>query len=292
MSIASKTASLVIQRGMEKTRLTKFVNKIKECQSDGDILQLEQRQEKMEESWQNFQKIQSVIEVSVDNIKPEITYRCEFEDTYFQAMADCARIIDKQVKENNIEKQSLQNMVPPLLMSDLSGEGSNLRVNAAPFKKLPPLEIPEFNGEYKNWSTFKDLFETLINSDEQMPDVHKFFYLKKALKSGAARAIQSYDMTAKNYHLAWKYLNDRYNNTKIIVQTHTKAIYDLDSIIKVSASQLRRFLDSLTGNMNTLEQLGYDPLNWGPMLLHIITTKLDVKTLEAWETEAPKTQVA
>ncbi|XP_050523904.1 uncharacterized protein LOC126895751 [Daktulosphaira vitifoliae] len=43
--------------------------------------------------------------------------------------------------------------------------------------------------------------------------------------------------------------------------------------------------------MNALEALGQDPNLWGSLLVHLITSKLDPKTLKEWETEAPKTVV-
>lgn len=43
--------------------------------------------------------------------------------------------------------------------------------------------------------------------------------------------------------------------------------------------------------MTALKLIGYDPNNWGPMLIHIISTKLDSTTLKEWETQASKKEV-
>lgn len=89
----------------------------------------------------------------------------------------------------------------------------------------------------------------------------------------------------------WNCLNERFNNKKIIVQTHTKAIFDLEPVTKEKSSKLRQFMDLLSGHMTALKSLGYDPKNWGPMLLHIVSTKLYGATLKEWETQAPKKEV-
>lgn len=72
---------------------------------------------------------------------------------------------------------------------------------------------------------------------------------------------------------------------------HTKAIFDLEPVTKETASKLRQLIDSLSGHMTALKAIGYDPKNWGPMLLHVISTKLDCATLKEWETQAPKKEV-
>jgi len=43
--------------------------------------------------------------------------------------------------------------------------------------------------------------------------------------------------------------------------------------------------------MTALKAIGYDPKNWGPMLLHVNSTILDCATLKEWETQAPKKEV-
>lgn len=58
-----------------------------------------------------------------------------------------------------------------------------------------------------------------------------------------------------------------------------RAIFELEPVDKESASRLRSFIDTLGGHMKSLKAIGYDPEAWGPMLVHIICTKLDGKTL-------------
>jgi len=132
----------------------------------------------------------------------------------------------------------------------------------------------------------------LIHGNEALTDVQKFFYLKSALTSDALMVIQSFETSAKNFTIAWECLNERYNNKRILVQSHTKAIFDLDPLEDESAIKLRKFLDRLFGNMKALESLGHDPNMWGPMMIHIICTKLDSATLRAREIQAPKSEIS
>jgi len=88
-----------------------------------------------------------------------------------------------------------------------------------------------------------------------------FFYLKSALAGDAAKVIQCFETSAKNYKIAWDCLNERYNNKRIMVQAHTKAIFDLEIITEESAEKLRQFVDKLFGHIKALEAIGYDPMN-------------------------------
>jgi len=76
-----------------------------------------------------------------------------------------------------------------------------------------------------------------------------------------------------------------------MVQAHTKAIFYLKSITEESSEKLRRFVGKLFSRIKSLEAIGYKPMSWGPILLHIISIKIDDVTLQAWETQAPKTKV-
>lgn len=75
-------------------------------------------------------------------------------------------------------------------------------------------------------------------------------------------------------------MDARYNNKKVLVQSHTKELFDLPGINE-EAKQLHKLIDHVNGHINALEALGENPKGWGAMLLHIIATKLDSNTLEA-----------
>lgn len=60
----------------------------------------------------------------------------------------------------------------------------------------------------------------------KLTEVRKFFYLKAALSGEAAEVVRCFETSATNYKIAWDCLNERYNNKRIMVQAHTKAIFD------------------------------------------------------------------
>eukprot|EP00102_Acyrthosiphon_pisum_P006100 XP_001951644.2 PREDICTED: WD and tetratricopeptide repeats protein 1-like [Acyrthosiphon pisum] len=157
--------------------------------------------------------------------------------------------------------------------------------------KLSPLKIPEFSGNYKDWSAFKDIFTIMVHSNENVPEVQKLFYLKATLSGDAAEVVKYFETSANNYQIACECLNERFNNKRIIVQAHIKAIFNLEKITEESSEKLRLFVDKLFDHIKTPEAIGYKPMSWDLMLLHFISTKLDNTTLREWETQAPKTEV-
>lgn len=94
--------ALILRRGIMKGQLTKFATVVHNFSKDDDIIQLTIRKEKIEESWAEFQKIQSTIEEQSKSPKAEESYRDEFENLYFSAVADCTRIVVQNINIGNI----------------------------------------------------------------------------------------------------------------------------------------------------------------------------------------------
>lgn len=43
--------------------------------------------------------------------------------------------------------------------------------------KLPEIRLPSFNGNIRDWVTFRDMFRSLIHRNTQLTDIDKFTYL-------------------------------------------------------------------------------------------------------------------
>ncbi|XP_008182367.1 uncharacterized protein LOC103309231 [Acyrthosiphon pisum] len=151
--------------------------------------------------------------------------------------------------------------------------------------KLKPLEIPTFSGKFEDWVTFQDIFCALVHTNKSITDIEKFCYLRNELEGEASSLIKNLETSSTNYEIAWKIITTRYNNTRMLIQTHTKRIFDLEPIIKESAIKLKNLTDSLNAHIQALKALKHDPYNWGALLLHVIYTKLDTNSIRQWEVE-------
>jgi len=91
----------------------------------------------------------------------------------------------------------------------------------------------------------------------------------------ASNIIKNLETTEINYESAWKIITDRYNNKRLLIQSHTKCIYELPCLRDESAEKLRKFTNILNQHRQTLQALDHNPDLWGALLLHVITSKLD-----------------
>lgn len=154
------------------------------------------------------------------------------------------------------------------------------------------MEIPEFSGGYDQWLNFRDTFNSMINSDQTIPDIRRFYYRKGALKGEAAQLLHSLPVSANNYAIAWKLLEDRYENEAIIVNQHVKNLFNMEVLTRESHQDLRCLFDTATQNLRALKMLKQPTEHWDTLMVYLISTKFDNKTKREWESRRPMNTIA
>lgn len=284
---------LISRRGQLKGQLTRLATYLRDNTNYVDQIDVDQirlRAEKARETWDDFQEVQAQIEAIEITAETE-SYRVDFEDLFYKNLALCDRLVKEYSSVSSNVSAELHNGEAggtPVISASQSGSGPQSVHSAI---KLAALQIPTFSGIYTEWATFYDIFVALVHNNASLSDVQKFFYLRSALTGDAGHVIQCLQTTSDNYRVAWESLVTRYNNKRVLVQVHVQALFDLESLKKESSLQLRKLVDTLIGNLKALESLGQKPENWGALLLHLITSKLDSSTMREWETIASKTEV-
>ncbi|XP_070171311.1 uncharacterized protein [Polyergus mexicanus] len=76
--------------------------------------------------------------------------------------------------------------------------------------KLPEASLPNFDGRYENWLSFKNTFLAMIDTQTDLSEVEKLQYLKSALKGEAANKIKILSVEGSNYLKAWELLKRSY----------------------------------------------------------------------------------
>jgi hypothetical protein len=170
-------AALTTRRGTIKGRITRFLKYAQDFPQDGDISQIRIRKVKIEENWEEFQNIESIIEANVTEptgITAEENYRFEFEDLYFNAIVEGKKIITNQNATSEAKSESTAGSHQPSVVADFCYYiGYYIYFCGS---MLAALNVPEFSGNYKEWSTFNDMFSALIHSNEALTQVQKFFF--------------------------------------------------------------------------------------------------------------------
>ena len=147
---------------------------------------------------------------------------------------------------------------------------------------LPKINIPPFNGDYGKWPTFADLFEKVVHS-QPISDVQKMWYLKANLKGEAERLIRHLALTETNYTTAWKTLNERYNNKRVLAATLIQNILDTPNV-NSDAEAIKGFHDTIQENLAALANMKIPVDGWDPLLLQLLVKKLDRHTHGLYET--------
>ncbi|XP_018360396.1 PREDICTED: uncharacterized protein LOC108759449 [Trachymyrmex cornetzi] len=120
------------------------------------------------------------------------------------------------------------------------------------------------------------------NQDQAIAEI-PFERNNAALKGEAAEAIESIEITGANYRDAWYRLKERYDNERVAVQKHIKAIFELPALRKENSIALRNLLDGILKHTRALTALKRPVKDWGDLLTYIVTSKLDYFTTKEWE---------
>lgn len=156
--------------------------------------------------------------------------------------------------------------------------------------KLPAISLPKFNGDYQDWTSFRDLFVTLIHSNDKIPDVQKLYYLKTHLTDDAEQLLRHVNVTEANYAAAWETLSHRYENTRVLVNTQLKILLNQKNILTESAEAIRKILDTTSECLKALQNLGLGTLTWDPLIIYLTTQKLPSETHQMWEHSISQTK--
>ncbi|XP_013178720.1 PREDICTED: uncharacterized protein LOC106125857 [Papilio xuthus] len=256
---------LINRRSNYKGRLKRIYNFVDEQKNHEKIFELQTRQTEMAGLYEKYNTTQEDIEMIDDQAtKSHEQERASTEEKYFSYAAKIAEILKEH--ELNRSASSCQSVLQPNLKPSVT--------------KIPNLQIPSFDGNLTEWSSFKSLFDGVIDSHEQLTHLQKFQYLKSLLRGEAAGLIDSLTVTEENYQHALSILTKRYDNKLITVNFHLKNILSVTSISKIN---LKNFLTRLQQSLDSLKALNVPVDTWDLILIYIIIQKLDQSLRSAWE---------
>ncbi|XP_024889729.1 uncharacterized protein LOC112466077 [Temnothorax curvispinosus] len=149
--------------------------------------------------------------------------------------------------------------------------------------KLPTLDLPKFDGTYSQWLLFRDTFYALIECNADLENIQKFYYLKSCLLGNAAQLLQSLEMSADNYVIAWDLLKSRFENKRLLIHYHIQGLFEMSSLTRESGTLLRKLIDDTLKHLRALKTLGEPVDNWDSLVIHMIASRLDNATRRKWE---------
>ncbi|XP_045454301.1 uncharacterized protein LOC123663677 [Melitaea cinxia] len=253
-------------RGSIKLRLTSFKKYLYNLNVEQIAIdsikkaELKLRMQSAQESYDAFNKIQCKIELVSDDMKDHTEYRENFEDIYFSCMASAQSLIESNMND-----------------------GSNCNSSLTSSIKLPQIKLPSFNGSYDQWLEFKNSYVSMIHMRSDLDAIQKFHYLRSSLSGSAYQVISALEFTALNYSHAWALLENRFNNERLLVHNHIKALFTVPGMNKESPKQIRILIDTILRNLRALKTLNEPTEHWDTLIIYLIASKLDVSTEKEWE---------
>lgn len=246
----------------------RFTERIQETTT---VTQISLRLDKIDELWERYGVTLVEIKSHDDFDDEDDEYENErqiFSDRYYQAKS----ILTDQLKERQAPSSLNQSV-----HGNVTGAATLDHVC------LPQIKLQSFNGDIDEWLSFRDLFTSLIHWKTDLPEVEKFHYLKGCLQGEPRTLIDSLQLTAANYQVAWAMLLKRYNNSKQLRKRQVQALLQFPSLNKESAVDLHDLLEGFEKTVQTLDQI-VQPVDYKDLLLvNLLTSRLDASTRRGWK---------
>lgn len=155
--------------------------------------------------------------------------------------------------------------------------------SASHSRRLPRIDLPNFNGDYSQWHHFKDLFASMINANAELSAVEKLHYLKMSLSDEPATLLKSIEISSNGFTRAWDTLIARYDNKRILIEAQLSALFSIRKAKSECSSEVKRLLCELKEAIGALATLGCPVQHWDLILIFMTVRQLDVESVKEWE---------
>lgn len=225
--------------------------------------------------WDSFLKTnQFVLEALIDlQLESEFSVKLELEvrDLYVTAMT--------VINQHRAPTHGLNEENEQCVRDETASVHSRVTTYGS---RLPEIPLPSFSGDLHEWPVFRDRFEALVGSRNDLSDIERFYYLLGTLKNTARHAIQNIPVTDTNYSLAWSTLVDRFDKPRQLAMTIVEKLLSSSTQNQESLLGLKEFLITFSDHIHLLRSLNVPDL--GEFLLFVLSSRcLPVSTRRQFE---------
>ena len=230
-------------------------------------------------------------QVEEENIEEEIADSSEFMDE----IDICLTTLEEATcveAENVVTPPTQANSSQQDQQVDEPGHGSGGGSKVT----LPKLQLPSFDGNFKDWSAFWDSFDSAINSNQSLTLIERSSYLRASLRGSAAATINGLRFSSANYEAAVALLKERYGDPQKIINAHMDTLVNFPIVENArDLKAVRHLYDEVETNVQALSALGRMAEEYGglllPLMFHKIPEEIRLSTCtkvsqENWNLEA------
>lgn len=149
--------------------------------------------------------------------------------------------------------------------------------------KLPPIRLPNFSGDMKDWAEFKATCRSILT--DRVHDVQRLQQLKEALTGEPSELISHILPADGAYDRAMVLLKQRYENERATVNRQLHRLYTLphNEPQRENAATLRSVLNTIHSVTAALASCDIDTASWNPILIFNTSQCLHAESRRAWE---------
>ena len=254
-----------------KSHVTKAINKLDDAiaQERKDEEEITALIESLDIKFKKYEAKATELHEDMDDAEEEVMLR-EIDDIdKLQEIVTSLKVKSHSMLKNKDAK--LENVTPE------KNEQSSV-VNKTSRIKLPQVQLTEFSGEddEEEFNAFIDMFTALIDNNNDLQDVEKFHYLRKATTKRAGRLMNAYPLSDQNYKIALKTLKEEYGDKRKLVSKHFNALLDY-KITCYNWKDLQDFHDFVDAKLKCLEVLESPVDDKNDMIITLIIRQVPEK---------------
>ncbi|XP_037824736.1 uncharacterized protein LOC119612918 [Lucilia sericata] len=148
---------------------------------------------------------------------------------------------------------------------------------------VPPCDMPTFNGDFKSWASFRDLFKAIYGNNTRLSGVEKLFYLKQKTSGEAKEIVDNAPLTNDGFLIAWTQLVSQFENRRMQINAQLKTLFNLPTVSTMCSASIRKFQRKINCCITNLNSLEIDTDNWDPIFVYLCLSKLPKETRREFE---------
>lgn len=109
-----------------------------------------------------------------------------------------------------------------------------------PNMKMPHLKLQIFEGKHSEFLAFKESFNSIVVANASLNAQNKLIFLKQHVSKDILNEIANINIEDENcFNLAWKRLEDKYGNKRILISEATNKLFSIPKMQKETYTELK-----------------------------------------------------
>lgn len=209
----------------------------------------------------------------------------ELEGNYFQCKATIIQLVPSLDDTSAMANPTSRHQAQPQPICRTSRSWPTLSTIHLPLEIRASSRQYSLKSSAESWKTGQNstTCSRLIANNVSITNVHKMHYLKTSLSDTPGQIIKHLPCTTQSFPVAWKLLQDAYQNKRAIIEANLSNFFDAKALEENDADGLRRLINVTNNMLSALQLQGVDTKSWDPILAYWIGQKLNEKTAQYWE---------